>query len=454
MDKKVVLQDLAERVAQRKGLPKKDAELFVRSVFEIIGEYLQADKIVKVKGLGTFKLVTMESRASVDVNTGERITIKGYTKISFTPDAVLRDEINKPFAQFETVVLNEGTSVEEMERMDMPELPDLPLSESVEEAAENVVETVDVPEDIAPVPEEDQQPELVEVETHPEEISVETAAIEENVQEESLAAPEEVKPEKVEVQPEKVEVQPEKIDVQPEKVEVQPEKVDVQPEKVTDTIPEHPVQASPEPSTDTYVETSHVVNQKVEYQKVEHQTVENQHIVQMSPEHAEGKSSLSAWAWAGICAVVILLMCGSYYAGHKHLLFPGECDGMAEKVTPKVEKDKGTTSGKKVEKVALVEKPVQQAVAPTDTLQTKKEEKPVEIVEKQYPQVEGGKYEIVGVRETLRLKAGETLRGLALEHYGSKNYVEYIIVFNDIKNPDVVPVGMELKLPELKLKPR
>ena len=96
MDKKVLIQDLADGLVLRRGLPKKDADVFVRSVFEIIGEYLQTDKIVKVKGLGTFKLVTVDSRESVDVNTGERIVIKKYTKINFTPDPVLRDAVNKP----------------------------------------------------------------------------------------------------------------------------------------------------------------------------------------------------------------------------------------------------------------------------------------------------------------------------------------------------------------------
>ena len=88
----------------------------------MVGEFLQTDKIVKIKGLGTFKLVTVDSRESVDVNTGERIVIKEYTKINFTPDPILRDTINKPFAQFETVVLYDGTDIADMERMDEVEL--------------------------------------------------------------------------------------------------------------------------------------------------------------------------------------------------------------------------------------------------------------------------------------------------------------------------------------------
>ena len=125
MNKKVLLQDLSESLVRRRGMDKEDANVFVRSVFDIIAEYLQADKIIKVKGLGTFKLVTVDSRESVDVNTGERIVIKEYTKVNFTPDPVLRDAVNKPFAQFETVVLYEGTDVAEMERMDFPDEPEL-----------------------------------------------------------------------------------------------------------------------------------------------------------------------------------------------------------------------------------------------------------------------------------------------------------------------------------------
>ena len=118
MDKKVLVQDLSEGLVRRKGLSQEDAMTFVRTVFDLVGEFLQTDKIVKIKGLGTFKLVTVDSRESVDVNTGERIVIKEYTKVNFTPDPVLRDAVNKPFAQFETVILNEGTNLEDMERMD------------------------------------------------------------------------------------------------------------------------------------------------------------------------------------------------------------------------------------------------------------------------------------------------------------------------------------------------
>ncbi len=118
MDKKVLLQDLADGLVKRRGLAKKDADQFVRTVFDIVSQYLEVDKLVKIKGLGTFKVIQVSSRESVNVNTGERIRIDGHAKVTFVPDAVLKDEVNKPFVHFETVVINDSTPLEDMERMD------------------------------------------------------------------------------------------------------------------------------------------------------------------------------------------------------------------------------------------------------------------------------------------------------------------------------------------------
>ncbi len=115
MDARITIQELAASFASRAGIRIGTASEFVRNFFEVIAHRVVEDKIVKVKGLGTFKLIEMSERESVDVNTGERILIPGHTKISFTPDAALRDQVNKPFADFQTVILNEGTSIEEME---------------------------------------------------------------------------------------------------------------------------------------------------------------------------------------------------------------------------------------------------------------------------------------------------------------------------------------------------
>lgn len=115
MSEKVTIQDIIELLAEKHSMTKKDAEIFVKGMFELIEEALVTEKYVKVKGLGTFKLTEVESRESVNVNTGERIEIQGHTKISFTPDSSMKDLINKPFAHFETVILNENTKLEDTE---------------------------------------------------------------------------------------------------------------------------------------------------------------------------------------------------------------------------------------------------------------------------------------------------------------------------------------------------
>ena len=108
------IQVLARYISEKRGVPQRDAEHFVKSFFEIISETLQSgESLVKIKGFGTFKIVDVKDRESVDVNTGERIVIEGRSKISFIPDNVMKELVNKPFSQFETVVVNDGVNFEE-----------------------------------------------------------------------------------------------------------------------------------------------------------------------------------------------------------------------------------------------------------------------------------------------------------------------------------------------------
>lgn len=114
---KVSIQDMAQAIVARHGLSQHDAEAFVSALFDVVNDGLHEEKIAKVKGLGTFKVIGVRERESVNVNTGERVVIESHGKITFTPDTVMRDLVNKPFAQFETVVLNEGVDLEEMGRI-------------------------------------------------------------------------------------------------------------------------------------------------------------------------------------------------------------------------------------------------------------------------------------------------------------------------------------------------
>ena len=110
---KISLPELASTLQERRQLNKKEASQFVNEMFRIIQESLDQDKLVKVKGLGTFRIIDVEDRESVNVNTGDRVLIEGHGKITFTPDALMKELVNKPFSQFETVVLNEGVDFDD-----------------------------------------------------------------------------------------------------------------------------------------------------------------------------------------------------------------------------------------------------------------------------------------------------------------------------------------------------
>lgn len=154
MATKINLQQLAKTLAQKKNLSQKDAEAFLKEFFDSIIQNVTIDKIVKIKGLGTFKLIEVLDRESVNVNTGERFIIPGHTKLSFTPDAALKDIVNKPFADFQTVIINEGTSIEEMEKV--PACPSEPDEDEETEAEPTPVQAfAAVPEpapEVVPVP--------------------------------------------------------------------------------------------------------------------------------------------------------------------------------------------------------------------------------------------------------------------------------------------------------------
>jgi nucleoid DNA-binding protein len=111
---KISIQELANVLIEKQQMNKRDASEFVSAMFEIIQQHLETDKSVKVKGLGTFKIIDVEDRESVNVNTGERVLIGGHAKITYTPDVVLKELVNRPFSQFETVVLNDGVDFDDL----------------------------------------------------------------------------------------------------------------------------------------------------------------------------------------------------------------------------------------------------------------------------------------------------------------------------------------------------
>lgn len=157
MNEKVNIQNLIELLVEKHRITPKEAEEFVKTFFAVIEEGLEQDKYVKIKGLGTFKLIGVESRGSIDVNTGERIEIQGHTKVSFTPDSALKELINRPFGHFETVILNENTVLEDtpIEKAGEDELDT--ISEIPSEPASPLIESVIATEKVATEEDADEQ---------------------------------------------------------------------------------------------------------------------------------------------------------------------------------------------------------------------------------------------------------------------------------------------------------
>ena len=165
---KVTIQDIAAILIEKNGLDKRQANAFASAMFALIQERLETDPQVKVKGLGTFKIIEVEARESISVHSGERVTISGHSKVTFTPDAIMKELVNKPFADFETVVLNDGVefsdiqeeSEEEVTEDSEPVVEALPVADSPgpseESDADNSVQSVEEPAALVPQEQEEE----------------------------------------------------------------------------------------------------------------------------------------------------------------------------------------------------------------------------------------------------------------------------------------------------------
>ena len=397
MENKITIIDLAEGLAKRKHIQRKDAELFIRTVFETIQERLLEGDPVKVKGLGTFKLITVNSRESVNVQTGERIVIDSHAKVSFTPEKALSDRVNRPFADFETVALNDATKTEDMERINLPEQEateeptteaiQAPLADIVEPAAE--VAQAEPEEIVLPEPEGDQaEPEAI-VEPTPEEVEPTPEVVEEPVVEPVI----EEKPEEEPIVEEEPKAEP---------IAVEEPKVDPIVEEEPNEEPVQEVQSAPAAFMD------------------------KQDKEPAGADAVEKKSrNLTRW----LLFLMLLLVAALIL----FLLFgPKGYDGEA------VEREDTT----QVEQKDTIE-----AVPVTPAKPTKSAEE----LAADYPQVPNGEYWIVGTKTTHVLEKGEDLSKLALEHYGDKKLINYIIHYNgySMQKASNLFVGTEVKLPEL-----
>jgi len=403
MEQRMQLAEIASGLIRRNNMPAKEAEYFVRKFFECIGENLFHDNIVKVKGLGTFKVVSVEARESVDVNTGQRIMIDEHTKVTFTPDPVLRDAINKPFADFETVVLNENTPLEAMEAMN--------LNEEATQTETN--------EELVTVPEV-QEEQLSEVD------------VEEQLSEKVLTQA---------GQPTEV-VIPEEQPVAATQIE-QPEDP-IEKDQPAETILDiQPVEAAQEEQSVEATEDEQPVEAVPDEQPVEEEPV-------TTPRQR------SFWRLLLPVLLSLIFFVVGYAVGYERPVSLPEWQQLfsSKKETSKVQPTRPVTKqvGKSVSKTEPVAVATPNISSDSSAVHQKKtpSRQPPEVLA--YPQVEGGEYYIVGIKGTEVMKAGKTLLNISIKYYQSKDYVEYICVMNGIKNPDIVPLDKELKIPELKHK--
>ena len=392
MNEKITLQDLVELLSEKNDMTKKNADAFLRCMFDLIEEALTNEKYVKIKGLGTFKLTEVDSRESMNVNTGERIEIQGHTKISFTPDTTMKELINKPFSHFETVVLNDGVELE-----DTP----FDIEPKVEEMADEMVEK------IIEEPQVEVEP-VVEVKVEVAEEPVVSPVVDEPIPVEEVL-------ESVEEEPKEVEASVVEEPEVPEPVVIEEKPVEVE-EKV-------------EPVEEEISEEVSIPEKKVE---------EKSEIFVPEAPRAENKTTFKVLI--GIIVVLLLIILfGVYWIFFRQ-----------EKVDTNWEY---TAPVKETASVVQVEE--QQAVK-EDTLLVSEDTMVVQPVQEEQTMVlpEDVVYEITGTITTLTLEPGQTLVKLALKYYGSKNFWPYIVQHNPdvIKDADRVPKGATIKIPKLEPK--
>lgn len=439
------VSDFASELVSRYGLKEEEATEFITAMFDIICEQLDApDKQVKVKGLGTFKVTSVGARASVDVNTGERIIIEGRNKISFTPEVLLRDRVNRPFVQFETVVLNDGVDFSEIDRefdgdKKEPETKPMPEPEPVAEAGTN------------------QEAELVP-DSETEQNSVTSQAPEPDAESEARPEVEQVEPDaESEVQAEVEQVEPgaeSESQVEVEQVEpvLETETKLIEEEQTEDTAQQEHQRVSTADSEDSYESATIGSEEPQEATEV----VLNERCKQRNPR---------MMYWFSIASFVLLLFIG---AGMYFLYDQVKAKNAAiEQLQAKLAVYSNALMSQTADKQQEAAK--SKMVEPTDTAAKGETAKPLKpsseqpVVDKKKTnvpkpaadynfdaRVRTGAYIIVGVETTVTVRSGQTLASISKAYLGPGMEC-YVEVFN---NRNEVKPGDKLRIPKLKIKPR
>lgn len=398
-------------------LDKKTCEAFARTLFEVVEEALLSDKFVKVKGFGTFKLVAVSDRESVNINTGERFQIEGHTKVSFIPDNTLKEEINRPFAHFETIDLSDETEQAELDAIDAAAAEEALENEEAEETVEEVAEEMPADEPTDEVVEEEVMEEV------PEEV----------LKEEPVEETEEPMEEPVATEPQTI--------VTAEKKEEEPAKAE-------------------EPAADTTLESEKTPEPEAEEQE------EAPTALPVSYEYTEQppRRPFNWWKAIGVFFFVLALMLLSYFAGYYRLLCPCII-GLPEWTEPQP-----VQPAAKVQPAKTA--PAKPQSAPAETTAPKISENPLNSENPEQPESRKSKpakpdpaprkqqsapaevapappADTTVATQPHTVARGETLYSIARKYYGSDKYVNVIIRHNRIKNPNNIEKGTTLQIPIL-----
>ena len=442
-------------LTSKMGLEVAEAEAFITAMFKVVNEGLKEDKLVKIKGLGTFKLTKVSSRESVDVNTGERIVIEGREKISFTPDNYMRDLVNSPFSQFETVVLSDGVDFSAIdEKYALNELEDdSSLLLSNEESLETIAEE---PENILSSIEEAKEA-LAQLNEKEEEKPVEEPVLSAELETENLLVIE---------QEESNEETKSQMSV-PISLQLSPQQLSALNTKESVSDDEKKVEESEELSSVVENESSQIEEAPqfvIETEKIEEKE-ETKPIEEESEEEEDTEESSSRSYVKPLLFAFLLIACLAIGASVGYYFFQQQSKEMSvaqssqttnEVVVPVKKANNPTVvvdSSQKKQVAAMVDsitkKNTQAVVVKTEQPEVK-DEKAV-FDSKQYnkdPRVRTGAYIIIGVEKEIEVKAGQTLYSLSRRYLGPdmECYVEAINGKKEFK------AGEKMKIPTLKLK--
>lgn len=468
---KTALQLIADTVAKKHKITVKDAEKFVSAMFDVMNEGLKTDKLVKVKGLGTFKVQAVKPRESVNVNTGERVLIEGHDKVSFTPDATMKELVNKPFAQFETVVLNDGVDFTDidskyeneatLENADettvsinnaaIPETKVVSLNEeettdSTNETANGAQETTieqytsTVKDSVETVSEPEKDHEMVVAK---QEVAIETEA--EPIKNTSETTEEEPIP-LVETQPENIAEEP---TVTPEMPVATEQKLEdakqTQPENIAEepiATPETPVATEQKLESANQTQPENIVKEPIATPETPVATEQKQE------ETAEKPKKINWLMWSAIGFFVIAIM---YFFGYKFGKDAALRDNaVAVSAQPK---SKPTAKAKQTKQhsSAKVAQTTTKQIQPTP----KQVQSPIDDTEKfkqlsNDKRIRYGAYDIIGIEKVVVLKKGQTMQSYSRKALGP----DMVAYFQVLNNATTMAAGDTMKVPKVELRPQ